>query len=117
MGAERAATKLKPQWFHIMLAVADREMHGSEIMKTVMERTDGRVHLWPGMLYRSLRTLVEEGLLEERPTPPDASPAGGTPRFYGITTRGREVLVEEASLMASFVDIARDKKLLPRGGS
>jgi DNA-binding PadR family transcriptional regulator len=117
MASKRETTSLKSQWFHILLAVADHERHGADIMKMVLERTDGRIHLWPGMLYRSLRTLVADGMLEEKAPPPDASTAGGTPRYYGITERGREALVDEASLMASFVDIARDKKLLPRSGS
>ena len=54
---------MKPSRFHILLALADRERHGLGIMNEVLERTDGALHLWPGMLYGSLKSMVDEGLV------------------------------------------------------
>ena len=63
---KRASQKpLKPHWFQILLALADHELHGLQIMQEVSERTDGAVHLWPGMLYGALKSMLEEGLVEE----------------------------------------------------
>jgi hypothetical protein len=39
---------LKPHWFHVLLSLADREQHGYGIMQEVLDRTGGKVRLWPG---------------------------------------------------------------------
>jgi DNA-binding PadR family transcriptional regulator len=106
------APPLEPHWFQILLALADRPLHGSGIMNEVLERTGGRMRLWPGMLYRNLARLVAEGLLVEIDAPPDAEAGGGRPRFYRITPLGRRACAAEAQRLASFVDAARRKKLI-----
>ena len=40
---------LKPHWFQILLSLADQDLHGLEIMDDVSRRTEGSMHLWPGM--------------------------------------------------------------------
>ena len=106
------APPLEPHWFQILLALADRPQHGLAIMNEVLERTGGRMRLWPGMLYRNLARLVADGLVVEIDTPPDAEAGGGRPRFYRITPLGRRACAAEAYRLASFVDTARRKKLL-----
>lgn len=103
---------LEPHWFQILLALADHPLHGLGIMNEVLERTGGRMRLWPGMLYRNLARLVADGLAVEIDAPPDAEPGGGRPRFYRITPLGRRACAAEAQRLASFVDVARRKKLL-----
>src|SRR5256884_571143 len=80
---------LEPHWFQILLALADRDLHGLAIMNDVLERTGGRMRLWPGMLYRALGRLADIGLVTEIEPPDDAPIAGGRPRFFRITTAGR----------------------------
>jgi DNA-binding PadR family transcriptional regulator len=41
---------LKTQWFHIMLSLAGGEQHGYAIMQEVVNRTHGKVRLWPATL-------------------------------------------------------------------
>lgn len=98
---------LKTPWFHILLALAERELHGTAIMEEVLERTDGAVRLWPGMLYGSLRELAGRGYIDEVPPPPDAPTEGGKRRFYAITRPGRAALQEEVARMAALVRVAR----------
>lgn len=100
-------TKLKAHWFHILLAVAKRELHGTAIMEDVYERTEQRLRLWPGKLYGALREMEEEGLLEEVEPPPDAPTEGGKRRFYAITAEGRGALHDEAQRLATLVRAAR----------
>ena len=64
---------LPPHWFQILLALADQDRHGLGIMSDVLEQTGGRMKLWPGMLYRNLAKLVEEGLVVEVDAPAWAS--------------------------------------------
>ena len=103
---------LQPHWFQILLALADHDLHGLGVMNEVLERTDGRMRLWPGMLYRNLGRLVDEGLVVEVEAPPDAEPGGGRPRFYRITPLGRRALALEAQRLAGFVEAARQKKVI-----
>ena len=103
---------LPPHWFQILLALADQDRHGLGIMNDVLERTGGRMRLWPAMLYRNLGRLSDQGLLEEVDAPPGAEVGGGRPRYYRITPLGRRACAAEAERLAAFVATARAKKLL-----
>jgi DNA-binding PadR family transcriptional regulator len=103
---------LPPHWFQILLALADQDRHGLGIMGDVLDRTSGRMKLWPGMLYRNLSKLADEGLVVEVETPPGAEAGGGRPRFYRITPLGRRACAAEAERLNGFVQAARQKKLL-----
>jgi acyl-coenzyme A synthetase/AMP-(fatty) acid ligase len=54
---------LKPHWVHVMLCLAGHEQHGYGIMQEVLERTGGKVRLWPATLYGTLKRLAEEDLM------------------------------------------------------
>jgi DNA-binding PadR family transcriptional regulator len=68
--------------------------------------------LWPGMLYRNLAKLADEGLVVEIDMPPGAGSGGGRPRFYRLTPLGRRACAAEAQRLDGFVQAARRKKLL-----
>jgi len=103
---------LEPHWFQILLALADRDLHGLAVMNDVLERTGGRMRLWPGMLYRALGRLADMNLVVEIEPPDGAAAAGGRPRFFRITPAGRRACAAEAERLAGFVEVARRKKLL-----
>lgn len=98
---------LKHPWFHVLLALADRALHGTAIMEEVLERTDGVVRLWPGMLYGSLHELTALGLIREVDPPEGAPTEGGKRRFYALTPAGGSALRAEVERMAAFVRLAR----------
>jgi len=108
----RPLPDLPPHWFQILLALADEDRHGLGIMSDVLGRTEGRMKLWPGMLYRNLSRLVDEELVVEIDTPPGAASGGGRPRFYRLTSTGRRACAAEAERLNRFVQAARRKKLL-----
>src|SRR5688572_3533756 len=103
---------LPPHRFQILLALADQDLHGLGVMNDVLERTGGRMRLWPEMLYRNLDALVEEGLVAEVAAPPQLEAAGGRPRCFRITAAGRRACAAEAERLAAFVEVARQKRLL-----
>jgi DNA-binding PadR family transcriptional regulator len=107
-----APVPLEPHWFQILLALADRDLHGLAIMNDVLERTAGRMRLWPGMLYRALGRLADMSLVTEIEPPDGSATAGGRPRFFRITAAGRRACAAEAERLAGFVEVARQKKLL-----
>lgn len=109
-----APAALPAHWFQILLALVDRDQHGRAITREVFERTGGRMHLWPGMLYGALKKMTDAGYVTEVAAPPDVTIAGGRPRFYRLTLLGRRVSAAEAERMAGFVEAARAKRLIKR---
>ena len=108
--AEPAA--LPAHWFQVLLALADQDLHGLGITKDVFDRTNGQMHLWPGMLYGALRKMNDAGFVAETRPPDDFIAGGGRPKFYRITALGRRTCAAEAERLAAFVDAARAKRLI-----
>lgn len=100
-------TRLKTHWFHILLALAEDELHGTAIMEEVLERTENQIRLWPGKLYGALREMADADLICEVQAPDGAPTEGGKRRFYAITRQGRVQLHEEVERLASLVRVAR----------
>ncbi len=112
MSKTKPRKHLKPHWFQILLALADHDLHGLQIMEEVRVRTEGAVHLWPGMLYGALKSMLDEGLVVETDMPESVQVAGGRPRYYRITNRGREVLVADVQRLSAYLAAARAKNLV-----
>jgi DNA-binding PadR family transcriptional regulator len=91
----------------MLLALADGDRHGQGIMQAVLDETQGRIRLWPAMLYRNLDQLCEAGLVTELPPQPT-----GSPRFFRITAKGRRACAAEAARLAAVVETARSKRVL-----
>lgn len=100
-------TPLKTQYFQILLALADRTLHGYGIQRAVLDQTDDGLKLWPATLYRSLTRLEEGGLIEQVP-PPEEEPEDERRQYYALTHEGRERLSAEAELMTRWVRTARE---------
>ena len=103
---------LTPAEFEILLALSDRERHGYGILLEVAERTQGRVRLRPGTLYRALQRLTSAGLVDESEERPDPGLDDERRRYYRLTGLGRRVAIAEAERLVFLVDAARAKKLL-----
>jgi DNA-binding PadR family transcriptional regulator len=103
--------------FHILLALADKERHGYEIMQEVQERTEGVVRIGPGTLYGSIKRMLSDGLVEESDERPDPELDDERRRYYRLTDFGFRVARAESERLATLVKSARVKKLLSRTGS
>ena len=106
----RKLLPLKANWFHILLCLASGEQHGYAIMQEVLDRTDGRIRLWPATLYGALRKLMEEGLIKEsgERAPSDANDTRR--RYYRLSSYGRKVLSAEIERLEDLVRAARAKR-------
>ncbi|MGA3011182.1 MAG: helix-turn-helix transcriptional regulator [Terracidiphilus sp.] len=94
---------LKTQWFHIMLSLAGEEQHGYGIMQEVLQRTTGKVHLWPATLYGSIKRLIEANLIEESNARPAPEFDDARRRYYRLTSLGRRVLNAECERLQELV--------------
>ncbi len=104
---------LSPATFHILLALAGNERHGYGIMQEVATMTDGSLRLGPGTLYRSIKSLLAEGLIEESSQRPDPALDDERRRYYRLTEVGRGAAEAEAERLAALVRVARSRRLLP----
>jgi DNA-binding PadR family transcriptional regulator len=98
--------------FYILLSLAERERHGSGIMRDVLDLTGGELRLWPVTLYGSLDELVERRWIRpaERPaTVAGPEEAGGRSRWFRITPAGRRALAEEVARLGEQVRVARQR--------
>ena len=101
---------LKPQWFHILLALAGEEQHGYGIMQEVLDRTMGKVHLWPATLYGSLKRMIEAELIEESSKRPRPELDDARRRYYRLTALGRRVLDAECERLQGLVHAIQTKR-------
>ena len=106
---------LTPAMFHILLALADKERHGYDIMREVDERTEGKMRLGPGTLYGSIKRMLKDELIEELDERPDLDDERR--RYYRLTDFGYRLAVAEAERLARLVKTARNKKLLSARGT
>ena len=101
---------LKTHWFHIMLCLAGGEQHGYGIMQEVLNRTTGRLRLWPATLYGSIKRLIEAGLIEETDLRPAPEMDDARRRYYRLTPLGSRVLDAECERLQELVRTIRSKQ-------
>ena len=94
---------LKTQWFHIMVSLAGGEQHGYGIMQDVLNRTTGKVRLWPATLYGSIKRLIEADLIEESDERPAPELDDARRRYYRLTSLGKLVLDAECERLQELV--------------
>src|SRR5512132_4723074 len=108
-GSADSPCPVRTNWFHVLLSLADQEQHGYGIMQEVLERTGGKVRLWPATLYGTLKRLIDEELIEESDERPAPELDDARRRYYRLTSLGRRVLVAESRRLEDLVRIIRAK--------
>jgi len=98
---------LKTNWFYILLSLSPEEQHGYGIMQDVLNRTGGKVHLWPATLYGTLKRLIEAGLIQESDERPAPEFDDARRRYYRLTEFGRRVLDAERERLENLVRMLR----------
>lgn len=107
---------LKPLVLQVLLALADGERHGWSLVRDMRQRgTFGEI--MPGNFYRTLRTMLADGLIEESPARPGAAEDDERRRYFRLTVLGRHVGAAEARRLEAVVHEARAKRLLVKSRS
>ena len=104
---------LKPHWFHVLLSLDGQDQHGYGIMQEVLDRTGGKVRLWPATLYGTLKRLMDEGLIDESGARPAREADDARRRYYRLTPFGRRVLAAESDRLEDLVRVIRAKRGIP----
>jgi DNA-binding PadR family transcriptional regulator len=116
VGDPESLLPLSPTIFHILLALVEGERHGYGIMQETARVSSGRVNLGPGTLYRSLKRLLADGLIEESAERPVPELDDERRHYYRLTPFGLRVAKAEAQRLAALLQTASMKHLLPQPG-
>jgi DNA-binding PadR family transcriptional regulator len=79
----------------ILLALVEQDQHGYGLVKEIAQRTDGVVQLAPGNLYRVIKRLVADGLVELSDRRPVPELEDERRRYYALTRLGERVAALE----------------------
>ena len=90
---------------YILVALRRGDRHGYGIMQDVLERSGGKVRLWPATLYGSLKRLIEKGLIAESGERPAPELDDARRRYYKLTPLGRQVLDLESQRLKDLVRV------------
>jgi len=85
---------LKPRVFVILLILRDGPLHGYGILGEMESRSEGSLEMDPGLLYRTIARLRDEGLVVETERPPEDDDARR--KYYALTELGDAVVMAEA---------------------
>ncbi len=105
-GSPETFLPLKPVVFEILLALGDGDRHGYAILQQIEANSGGVVRLETGPLYRHLKKLLQDGLIEESDRRPGPGEDDERRRYYHLTPLGAGVLAAEARRLAGLVAAA-----------
>jgi DNA-binding PadR family transcriptional regulator len=108
----RRQIPLNPRNLMVLLGLAEGPTHGYEIKKRAEERSEGKVMLDAGSLYRTLAQFLSEGMIREVEGGSHGSRGDARRRVYELTPVGREVLTAEVERLEGLVDFARSQQLI-----
>jgi DNA-binding PadR family transcriptional regulator len=104
---------LKPTELLILLMLAGGERHGYGIRQDVLEHTDGAVELEAGNLYRHVRRLEDDGLVEESARRRAGDTDDERRRYYRLSAFGRRVLAAELLRLRALVRLGEARRVIP----
>lgn len=97
----------------ILTMLTAGERHGYGIRQDIIAHTDGAVEPEAGNLYRSVRRLLEMGLVEEADRRPAPDADDERRRYYRLSAAGRRALAAEMLRLRGLVRLAESRGLLP----
>lgn len=96
---------LRPNDFHILLALSEGPMHGYRIAREIEHESDGRIRLEAGNLHRTVQKMIRLGLVEISNSVPADDPGDERRKYYAITKLGRRALLADIERMRGLVEV------------
>jgi DNA-binding PadR family transcriptional regulator len=91
------------------MALLDGPSYGTRIVEEIEAREGSSRKIYPANLFRRIRDLMEQGLIQDAPSPADADPRRS---YLRLTRRGRAVARAEARRLRDLVVEAERHRLL-----
>lgn len=103
-----ALLPLHPEVFRILVVLREGPAHGYALVKE-LEKDAGRPgRVLPANLYRRMRTLLEQGLIEETEVAVDPEEDDERRRYFRVTRLGETVARAEAHRLQALLAGAGD---------
>ena len=102
---------LKPVEVLVLTMLSAGERHGYGIRQDIIKHTEGAIELEAGNLYRTIRRLETDGLVDESP---GAATDGDDERrrYYRLTPFGRRVLAAELERLRVLVRLGEERRII-----
>lgn len=101
---------LTPLSHAVLLALADRDLHGYAIVQEVVRQTSGALEPGTGTLYAALQRMQADGLIADSETLPGPD-EDQRRKYYRITDYGRRVARAEVRRLTRVLEVARETSL------
>jgi DNA-binding PadR family transcriptional regulator len=92
MKPDYTSSPLSAATLHILLALADEDLHGYGIIQKAARQSQRQYKLGPGTLYDNLKKLMDQGFVVNSPRSLNTE---DEKRLYRLTSEGRAVLSTE----------------------
>jgi DNA-binding PadR family transcriptional regulator len=103
---------LRPIELLVLAMLADGERHGYAIRQAILEHTQGSIELEAGNLYRHIRRLDADALIEESGRRPAREQDDERRRYYRLTALGRRVLAAELLRLRELVRFGEERRVI-----
>jgi DNA-binding PadR family transcriptional regulator len=94
---------------HILLSLAERDLHGYGLLGDIRGRTAGDVDLSTSTLYGAIKRMMRDGLVADSGLQTDPQDDERR-RYYCITNFGRAVLQREAARIERLARMVKGKQ-------
>jgi DNA-binding PadR family transcriptional regulator len=108
---------LRPVEFLVLVSLAEQDQHGYALTQAIAQRTDGAVRLEPGNLYKVLRRLVSDGLIQAAAHREVPELDQERRRYYKLTKLGAQVAAVEAERLRTLLGSSAIAALTKRFGT
>lgn len=106
-----ALLPLKPIELLVLTMLSAGERHGYGLRQDIVEHTEGRVSLEAGNLYRHIRRLQTDGLVDETEPRPVGRDDDERRIYYRLRPFGRQVLAAELDRLRALMRIAEANRI------
>ena len=110
MTSKKQNVSLTPAMFNILVVLSGGEKHGYAILREIAEMSEGRSRLGPTSLYRTIRTMLELGLIKELADSPGPENDDERRRYYRLTQTGIRTLKDEVSRLEVLLKVVKSQQ-------
>ena len=103
---------LKPVELLVLSMLSAGERHGYGIRQDILEHTRGQIELEAGNLYRTIRRLEQDGMVDESGRRPAADADDERRRYYRLTPFGKRVLAAELQRLRELVRLGESRRVI-----
>ncbi len=107
-----AQLPMKPVELLVLTMLAGGDRHGYGIRQDIIDHTRGSIALEAGNLYRTIRRLEADGLIDESGRRPAADSDDERRRYYRLTPFGKRVLAAELERLRALVKLGEERRII-----